>query len=659
MKTYIQSTGLILLLLFSCLTLKAGNSLLFHPDSVPAPIQALEEYYQKPQEYIKHWNILKARADSMNSARDEFFLYKDRNYFHYIGGEVDSLRKYTAIVKDLCLKYKDVHGFYYNWLLLSEGYNNVGNGKAGTFENEQMYNYARENKSETGMAYNQFAIASGYLAARDNQKAEPYLVRAMRKFYQMKRWDIYAVLASNEIILLSAANRETESQKVFQQLDSLANLALAGKLHGFPPRNIAMTKYLVFNKCVNSGDIKTFKKYLSELEEVYRKYPSIPRFYLFDGKQTYAYLMKDYIMQAAYIDSCANYYKSRNSKENMRRMYLNGANALAMANKYDEAYHKLISVIELGDTLSWEKTQKQLNYLSTKYDVNKLKLEKQELSLKARNMQLLLTIGIGIILLFILFFRMTVYRRQLKLNAKIHQQDLQLIAANEKIQKANEMKNVFIQNMNHEIRTPLNTIVGFADCLATPNTFSSDEIKEISNTIKNNSDHLLRLISDMLSIASLDSDSEEPMKSSFSVNECCSHVIDEVKEFANANVHLHATLKEEDFTMVSDRKMIHQILFNLLHNAVKFTPEGEIELSYEITPDKKEIRFLVRDTGIGIPQKEQKKVFERFYKVNSFTQGSGLGLSLCQILVQRLQGSLYLDNEYKEGSLFVFIHPLS
>ena len=224
-------------------------------------------------------------------------------------------------------------------------------------------------------------------------------------------------------------------------------------------------------------------------------------------------------------------------------------------------------------------------------------------------MQLLLTIGIGIILLFILFFRMTVYRRQLKLNAKIHQQDLQLIAANEKIQKANEMKNVFIQNMNHEIRTPLNTIVGFADCLATPNTFSSDEIKEISNTIK-------------------------------------------------TNVHLHATLKEEDFTMISDKKMIHQILFNLLHNAVKFTSEGEIELSYEITPDKKEIHFLVRDTGIGIPKEEQKKVFERFYKVNSFTQGSGLGLSLCQILVQRLQGSLYLDNEYKKGSLFVFIHPL-
>lgn len=660
MKTYIKNTGLILfLLLLSCLTLKAGNPLAFHPDSVPAPIQVLEKYYQRPQEYIKHWNILKAKADSMESVKDEFFLYKDRNYFHYIGGEVDSLRKYTAIVQDLCLKYKDIHGFYYNWLLLSEACNNVGNGKAGTFENEQMYNYARKNKSEIGMAYNLFAIASGYLVTRDNQKAEPYLVRAMQKFYQMKRWDIYVVLASNEIILLSAENRETESQKVFQQLDSLANQALTGKLHGLSPRNIAMIKYLAFGKCINNGDIKTFKKYLYELEEVYKKHPSIPRFYLYDGKQTYAYLMKDYIMQAAYIDSCANYYKSRNSKENMRRMYLNGANALAMANKYDEAYHKLISVIELGDTLSWEKTQKQLNYLSTKYDVNKLKLEKQELSLKARNMQLLLTIGIGVILLIIVFFRMTVYRRQSKLNDKLHQQDLQLIAANEKIQKANEMKNVFIQNMNHEIRTPLNTIVGFADCLAAPNTFSADEVKEISNTIKVNSDHLLRLISDMLSIASLDSDSEEPIKSSFSVNECCSNVINEIKEFANANVHLHTTLKEEDFVMISDKKMIHQILFNLLHNAVKFTPKGEIELSYEITSDKKEIRFLVRDTGIGIPKEEQKKIFERFYKVNSFTQGSGLGLSLCQILVQRLQGSLYLDDKYQEGSLFVFIHPLS
>ena len=110
---------------------------------------------------------------------------------------------------------------------------------------------------------------------------------------------------------------------------------------------------------------------------------------------------------------------------------------------------------------------------------------------------------------------------------------------------------------------------------------------------------------------------------------------------------------------ISDKKMVHQILFNLLHNAVKFTPEGEIELSYEVIPDKKEIRFLVRDSGIGIPKENQKKVFERFYKVDSFTQGSGLGLSLCQILVQRLQGSLYLDDKYQKGSLFVFIHPLS
>lgn len=660
MKSNIQCTGLVFFsLLLSCLTLKAGNSSVFHTDSVPTPILILEKYYQKPQEYIKHWNRLKVKADSLKSEKDEFFLYKDKNYFHYINGEIDSLRKYTAIIQNLCLKYKDIHGFYYNWLLLSEAFNNVGDGKTSAYENEQMYNYARKNNSEIGMAYNQFGIASSYLLARENKKAEPYLVQSMQKFYQLKRWDIYAVLASNEIILLSAENREAESQKVFQQLDSLANQALVGKLPGLSPRNIAMIKYLVFNKCVNNGDIKTFKKYLSELEEVYKKYPSIPRFYLYDGKQTYAFLTKDYIMQAAYIDSCANYYKSRSSKENMRRMYLNGANALAMANKHEEAYRKLISVIELGDTLSWEKTQKQLNYLSAKYDVNKLKLEKQKLSLKARNMQLLLSIGIGIILLFILFLRIIIYKRQLKLNDRLHQQDLQLITANEKIQKANEMKNVFIQNMNHEIRTPLNTIVGFSDCLATPNMLSADEIKEISNTIKTNSDHLLRLISDMLSIASLDSDSEEPARDSFSVNACCNDVINEVKEFISSGIDLHATLKEKVFVMISDKKMIHQILFNLLHNAAKFTPKGEIELSYQIAPDKKEIHFFVRDTGIGIPEEERKKIFERFYKVDSFTQGSGLGLSLCQILVQRLQGSIYLDDKYQKGSLFVFVHPLS
>lgn len=656
MKNNISSVVLtIALLALFCFPLKAETVFASHPDSVPFAIQKLEQYYLLPQKYLEHWEELKIKARAANNQYDEYLLYKDRNYFHYISSEVDSVRKYTAIVQNLSRRYQDWHGYYYNWLLLSETYNNIGDGNACTHENEGMYNDAQTNNSEIGMAYYLFAIASGYLSSREYGKAEPYLVQAMQKFYQMKQWDVYAVLASNEIILLSNEEREEESMAAFYRLDSLANQALKGKLSGLSPRNIAMIKYQIFDKCAKSGNLEVLKRYLVELEGIYEKYPFIPRVYLYGAKQTYAFLTEDYATQVAYIDSSANYYKQRNSKENMRRMYINEAQALAQVNQYKEAYDKLIDVIALGDTLSWERTNKQLNSLSTRYNLKKLELEKRELSLKTRNMQLILVIGVGIVLLIVLSFIAIFYRNKLKLKNELHQQDLKLIAANEKIRKANEMKTVFIQNMNHEIRTPLNSIVGFSEHLA-EFTSSDSELQEISKTIKRNSDNLLKLISDMLTIASLDTDGEKPSFLPFSVNECCNEVACDVS--VNANTHLNIRLPEEDFIFVSDKKMISQILSNLLHNAAKFTPQGEVELSYRVDTAQKKIFFLVRDTGIGIPKEERGKIFDRFYKVNNFTQGSGLGLSLCSILAQRLDGEVYLDDDYQKGALFIFVIPI-
>ena len=639
--------------------LKAQHSAsTFHPDSIPPAIQELEQYHLHPETYLKLWKRLKVHADTNNSKTDGYFLYKDRNYFHYINGEVDSVRKYTTIIQGLSPLYNDTHGYYYSWLILCETLHNVGEGTLSTQEREKMYTYASNKKSNIGIAYSQYAIASGYLFDREYAKAAPFIAQAMQKFFQMKRWDIYTTLASNQIILLSALHKERESNIAFQKLDSLANQAIQGNLPGLSPRNIAMTKYLAFSKCAQSGDMKTFKKYLTELEKVYEKYPTTPRFYLYDGMQTYAHLTGDNNMQVAYIDSCAKYFKQRNSRENERRMYYNKANALAQGKRYEEAYEMMDAVVQLGDTLKWESSDKQLNYLSTKYNVNKLEFEKRELSLKARNTQLALVLSISSILLIALCVIIAIYRNKLKLHRRMRQQDLQLIAANEKVRKAAEIKNVFIQNMNHEIRTPLNSIVGFSDLLSGNHDLSQDEVQEVSDAIKNNSNNLLKLISDMLSISSLDSESEEPVQAPFSLHSCCEQAMGDVRDFICSGVSLRYTPSDKNIILNSNEKIVRQILFNLLHNATKFTTQGEIELSYHIGTNENSIHIQIRDTGIGIPQEATEKIFERFYKVDTFSQGSGLGLSLCRILAQRLKGKIYLNTQYQTGSLFVFVHPL-
>ncbi len=129
---------------------------------------------------------------------------------------------------------------------------------------------------------------------------------------------------------------------------------------------------------------------------------------------------------------------------------------------------------------------------------------------------------------------------------------------------------------------------------------------------------------------------------------------------ANApqDVKLYYTPKKTDYTLTSDRSSVTQILSNLLHNALKFTQRGEVEISYEVDNDKKELRLYVRDTGPGVSSELKEQIFERFYKVDSFTQGAGLGLSLCRILAGRLGTRVYLDDSYHEGCLFVLAYPL-
>ena len=219
------------------------------------------------------------------------------------------------------------------------------------------------------------------------------------------------------------------------------------------------------------------------------------------------------------------------------------------------------------------------------------------------------------------------------------------------------MKTAFIQNMNHEVRTPLNAIVGFSECLAEI-PLSKAETKEISATIKKNSDNLLKIISDMISIANIDSGDQTLTYQEIPVNELVNKLLQEMKEYAQAKVKFYYTPCQTDYILSSNEDIVHQILINLLHNALKFTSSGEVELSYEVDNKNYKLYFHVRDTGIGVKSELKEKIFSRFYKVDSFVPGAGLGLSLCRILAERIEARVYLDDTYQNGCLFTFEHPL-
>jgi signal transduction histidine kinase len=218
-------------------------------------------------------------------------------------------------------------------------------------------------------------------------------------------------------------------------------------------------------------------------------------------------------------------------------------------------------------------------------------------------------------------------------------------------------KSLFLSNMSHEIRTPLNALSGFSTIL-TDESIDTETRKQCNDIILQNSDLLLKLIDDVVDISSLDTGK---MHFHFAVCDAvgiCHAIIDTVNKIkqTNATLVFETSLKQLD--LYTDGARLQQLLVNLLINATKFTPDGEIRLSLELQSPKTAL-FSVTDTGCGISPEKRNNIFNRFEKLDENVQGSGLGLSISQLIVERFGGKIWIDPDYKDGARFLFTHPLN
>lgn len=638
---------------------KAQKEVKFNQDSTPPAFSKLKTYYNQPEVYLSHWEKIKKDIDNKKGDKttDLFYLYKDRNYFHYKHGDIDSMKKYTPIIKDLSLRLHNEAEYYRSWSLLCANIIYSNASEDDMKELDKMYNDALDRKSEVGLAFSLNEIANFYGANKNYAKALPYITQAMQLFEKLKFWDEYTPLCANYMVILMSMDKKQEAQNVFYHLDSLADVSLNTSTINMDTARILMIKDMASVVFTEPQDTIVLQKYLTEMENLYRESPHVSRIYLYSTKKEYATLKGNFDILLAYLDSCAEYYQNSHNMTNLKRMYNNKASALHQSHKYDEAYLMLRKYVSLSDSLYKNDTQKQLNELSTRYNLNKLELEARGLSLKARNIQFFYACTLIVVLVAALIIGIKFYRHKLKNNRLLRKQAQELQQANEKAQQAQLMKTAFIQNMNHEVRTPLNAIVGFSECLAEI-PMSQEENREISATIKKNSDNLLKIISDMISIANIDSGDQRLTYQEIPVNELANKLLQEMKEYIQPKVKFYYTPCQTDYILSSNEDIVHQILINLLHNALKFTSSGEVELSYEVDNKNNKLYFHVRDTGIGVKSELKEKIFSRFYKVDSFIPGAGLGLSLCRILAERIKARVYLDDTYHDGCLFTFEHPL-
>lgn len=237
---------------------------------------------------------------------------------------------------------------------------------------------------------------------------------------------------------------------------------------------------------------------------------------------------------------------------------------------------------------------------------------------------------------------------------KDHEQEL--IESRELVEQA-ELKQSFLNNMSHEIRTPLNAIVGFSDMLANEPEFSDEERQEFVDIINTNTKLLLKLVGDVLELSRIESGNLSFIFQRESVRQLLDDVYQTHSLLIQPPLQFLKDFPPEDVQVNVDPMRLTQVLTNFLNNANKFTKEGSIQLGYCCPSGMSEVHLYVEDTGIGIPHSEQKMIFERFYKRSEFSQGVGLGLSICVLIVEKMGGRIELRSEEGRGSRFTVVLP--
>ena len=416
-------------------------------------------------------------------------------------------------------------------------------------------------------------------------------------------------------------------------------------------------------------DMATY--YFNYFIDLNRKYPEDAAFSAeYDRYFTslnYYKSIRDFQKAADYNDSVIYYFRHGNFQfdltENIVLTLKDKIDCLDSLHRYKDAYEAYKEYSVLLDSARTRSMENKVEDLEIKKHVDELVVEKKALEIDLQKSRSQLYLFLALLILSIsfgifIFFRLGKIKSLYK---ELQESNRLVIIASEKAQESERMKNAFIKNMCHEVRTPLNAINGFAE-LITSDGISPEEKKEFSKIIYTNCHNITSMMNDVLVIAQLDSSNEVLPLEPVHISLLCHHEMNKLKKLQQKpDIHYQVEGDKSNDLIYSDPNHFGIIISHLLNNANKFTNQGSITLSYRPEEEGRIMCICVTDTGCGIPADKSEWIFERFTKNDDFIPGSGLGLGLylCRLITQRLNGSLKLDTCYTGGARFILRLPIN
>lgn len=541
-------------------------------------------------------------------------------------------------------------------LQLANAYTLRGDISLATNRAQLMYEEAKATDYQFGMVVANQAIGDAYnTIANMGDKALESYQDALTELSNISDQHPYrAQLLLKMSNVLQRKGRLEEAEKILEKLEKI--------LYQEPdyPTDfffcIEKTNFAISHGHLSQDYLDEANIWLHKMDSIYQLHPEkFYRFHLDYTTAAYYRAMgnwdKQYWKQALDIYSKLQAEYSGNKRStyyrwtSLEKIYLCKIQGMAMeaCRIYQELYPPI-------DTLASQSYIRQINTIKAKYQV-----DKAETASNNEYNKIITSILVGTMALVTLFVLLAILLKRQREKVKLSTQKL----ATSRINAENAMraKSVFLSNMSHEIRTPLNALSGFSSLL-TEEGLDDETRRQCNEVIQQNSELLLKLINDVIDLSSLEFGKLQFCIAQHDAVSICRNVIDTVNKVKQTQAELTFTTELEEMPIETDDSRLQQVLINLLINATKFTPQGSIVLKLEKETDDT-VLFTVTDTGCGIPKDKQANIFQRFEKLNENAQGSGLGLSICQLIIEHIGGQIWIDSEYAEGSRFCFTHPIS